>query len=100
MTNKVDDTRSLIDSLTDYANEHGDQELISTMKVWLLQKMGKQYEINFGMLSSNVNLLAGLSHECLELSNKVDYKDAAENLGYCKAIGDVMDLIILKINKA
>jgi hypothetical protein len=95
MQNKILDTSALIDSLTDYASEYGDQELIATLKVWLLQKMGKEYEISCGMSVNNIKMLSDFSHECYELS----LKNNREPFGYYKAIGDVMDLIMLKISK-
>ena len=97
---KMLDTAALMDSFTDYANEYGDQKLIVEMKSWLQQKMGKHYEISCGMSDSNRNLLTELSHNCLELSNKVDLNDSSRRLGYIMALSDVMDLLLNKMREA
>lgn len=101
MTNRMGDTRALLDSISDYSDEYGDQELMATVDLWLLEKMGRGYrivkdsEININIFNTQIKTLTRLSHKLSELSTK----KSGEFLDYHLAITDAMLLIMKELQE-
>jgi hypothetical protein len=76
---------SMLDALTDFANEHGDQALLELISEWNKEKMGKS-------TTDPIKLLLSIQHQIHQL-------DQGKSLDYTIAITDAMLIVLQELMK-
>jgi len=82
---------SMLDHMTDYAAEFGDQKLIELLRTWLEHKMSTHVYLDGDVVAAKVKILREIMDELGKLNNK------DKSLDYTMAVSDFMIIILQKM---
>jgi len=82
---------SMLDHMTDYADEFGDQKLVELVQTWTQHKMSTHVSTDGDVLAAKVRILR-------EIMDEIGKLDKNKSLDYTMAITDMMIILLQKMS--